>query len=340
MPSAESGVVSSSASDRVSRRCLLVAWLWRRRADALGVGAGRGPGVLLRRRRALRGRTDGRSPLRRARRPRTDCSWSPLGRPSTRWREDEPTYRRVAGARVRRGHAGERDEVGHDPSRRSTGTTSRPADSIVRFAREHDMTVRGHTLVWYRQVPDWVTNGTGRGPSSRRSCTTTSTPSSGATAGKVAQWDVVNEALDDQRQAARQRVDARHRAGLHRPRVHVGARGRPRRPALLQRLRPRVPRRRRRTRSYELVRGLQAARRADRRRRHPGPRADRAQADDATELDAALRDYADLGLDVAITELDVGVLLPASTGRSSRSRPTSTATCSTRASRSSGAGRS
>ena len=31
------------------------------------------------------------------------------------------------------------------------------------------------------------------------------------------------------------------------------------------------------------------------------------------ELDAALRGYSDLGLDVAITELDVGVHLPAST---------------------------
>ena len=34
-----------------------------------------------------------------------------------------------------------------------------PAERLVRFAQDHDMQVRGHTLVWHRQVPDWVTHG-------------------------------------------------------------------------------------------------------------------------------------------------------------------------------------
>lgn len=31
-----------------------------------------------------------------------------------------------------------------------------PADRIVEFARENDMLMRGHTLVWHNQTPDWI----------------------------------------------------------------------------------------------------------------------------------------------------------------------------------------
>jgi endo-1,4-beta-xylanase len=31
------------------------------------------------------------------------------------------------------------------------------ADSLVKFARQHDQVVRGHTLVWHNQVPAWLT---------------------------------------------------------------------------------------------------------------------------------------------------------------------------------------
>jgi len=33
------------------------------------------------------------------------------------------------------------------------------ADAIVSFARAHNIAVRGHTLVWYSQNPDWLING-------------------------------------------------------------------------------------------------------------------------------------------------------------------------------------
>ncbi len=35
-----------------------------------------------------------------------------------------------------------------------------PADAIVKFAQQHHMRVRGHTLVWYNALPTWITNGT------------------------------------------------------------------------------------------------------------------------------------------------------------------------------------
>src|SRR5271157_1135616 len=33
------------------------------------------------------------------------------------------------------------------------------ADQIVDFATRHDMKVRGHTLLWHRQNPKWLTEG-------------------------------------------------------------------------------------------------------------------------------------------------------------------------------------
>ena len=35
----------------------------------------------------------------------------------------------------------------------------RDADALVSFAEAHGMAVRGHTLVWHRQVPEWVSAG-------------------------------------------------------------------------------------------------------------------------------------------------------------------------------------
>ena len=34
------------------------------------------------------------------------------------------------------------------------------ADTLVAFAKAHNMQVRGHNLVWYRALPNWITKGT------------------------------------------------------------------------------------------------------------------------------------------------------------------------------------
>ncbi len=78
------------------------------------------------------------------------------------------------------------------------------ADQIVAFAQSHQMAVRGHTLVWHEQLPDWVA----------------SVPAAAFRQmfidhiynevfyfrGRVARWDVVNEAIADDGNGLRQTI--------------------------------------------------------------------------------------------------------------------------------------
>jgi endo-1,4-beta-xylanase len=71
-----------------------------------------------------------------------------------------------------------------------------PADRLVAFAATHGMQVHGHALVWHRQLPPWVDSGMSRrraaGVLARHIETLV-----GRYAGRVASWDVVNEAVAD-----------------------------------------------------------------------------------------------------------------------------------------------
>ncbi len=75
-----------------------------------------------------------------------------------------------------------------------------PADRIVAFAREHQMKVRGHTLVWHQSTPEWMVTD-GGGPASpsllharlRRHIADVM----GRYRDSVYCWDVVNEAISD-----------------------------------------------------------------------------------------------------------------------------------------------
>jgi endo-1,4-beta-xylanase len=75
------------------------------------------------------------------------------------------------------------------------------ADSIVAFAKRHNMKVRGHTLVWHTQTPAWLfTNASGDTVSKevllgRMKDHITAVVS--RYKGSIYAWDVVNEAIDD-----------------------------------------------------------------------------------------------------------------------------------------------
>lgn len=70
------------------------------------------------------------------------------------------------------------------------------ADRIVNFALEHDMALKGHTLVWYNQLPDWVEALT-TADAVRSAMVNHITQVMTHYKGKLIAWDVVNEAWAD-----------------------------------------------------------------------------------------------------------------------------------------------
>jgi endo-1,4-beta-xylanase len=76
-------------------------------------------------------------------------------------------------------------------------------DALVDFAESHGMKIRGHTLVWHNQIPDWLRNG----GFSRDEVTSILRDHIltfvGRYRGRVWAWDVVNEAIDDSTSALR-----------------------------------------------------------------------------------------------------------------------------------------
>lgn len=75
------------------------------------------------------------------------------------------------------------------------------ADKLIEFAEQNDMQVRGHTLVWHNQTPDWVFLGENEELASKelllaRMKTHINTVV-GRYKGKIASWDVVNEVIED-----------------------------------------------------------------------------------------------------------------------------------------------
>jgi endo-1,4-beta-xylanase len=71
------------------------------------------------------------------------------------------------------------------------------ADQLVNFALAHDMKVRGHTLVWYQQMPEWLEKGTWTRDQLIEILRSHIYAVVGRYRGQVYAWDVVNEALTD-----------------------------------------------------------------------------------------------------------------------------------------------
>ncbi|WP_211308067.1 endo-1,4-beta-xylanase [Geodermatophilus normandii] len=77
-----------------------------------------------------------------------------------------------------------------------------PADAIVDFAEAHGQVVRGHTLLWHSQNPEWLTEGVESGElddAELRSILEDHVKTVvGRYAGRIQQWDVANEVFTDE----------------------------------------------------------------------------------------------------------------------------------------------
>ncbi|TRV78239.1 endo-1,4-beta-xylanase [Streptomyces sp. 130] len=71
------------------------------------------------------------------------------------------------------------------------------ADKLVDFARANGQLVRGHTLLWHNQLPAWLTTGDFTADELRAILRKHITDEARHFKGRIWQWDVVNEAFND-----------------------------------------------------------------------------------------------------------------------------------------------
>ncbi|WP_353387890.1 endo-1,4-beta-xylanase [Thermobispora bispora] len=94
-----------------------------------------------------------------------------------------------------------------EPSRNSFNFGS--ADQIVNHAQANGQIIRGHTLVWHSQLPSWVSNGNWTASELTQVMENHISNVAGRYRGKLYAWDVVNEAFNEdgtRRQTVFQRV--------------------------------------------------------------------------------------------------------------------------------------
>lgn len=69
------------------------------------------------------------------------------------------------------------------------------ADAVVDFAEKNGLAIRGHTLVWHNEVPEWVDEQSLTPKQSRELMVGHIQTVVGRYKGRIARWDVVNEAF-------------------------------------------------------------------------------------------------------------------------------------------------
>lgn len=76
-----------------------------------------------------------------------------------------------------------------------------PADKIAAFAKNHDLKIRGHNLIWHQQTGEWIFNLENGGKVNRdellKRMKTHIDSVVGRYKGQIYAWDVVNEAIAD-----------------------------------------------------------------------------------------------------------------------------------------------
>ncbi len=79
-------------------------------------------------------------------------------------------------------------------------------DKLVNYAISNNKKVRGHTLVWHSQLPGWMGNWSGSRDGLISAMNNHITKTMEHFKGKIAEWDVVNEACDDSGNGLRKSV--------------------------------------------------------------------------------------------------------------------------------------
>lgn len=80
------------------------------------------------------------------------------------------------------------------------------ADQLLAFAKEHDLSVRGHTLVWHESLPKWLTEGKWTADELSAIMRQHINTVLGHYRGQVGIWDVVNEAVAEDGNSLRDTV--------------------------------------------------------------------------------------------------------------------------------------
>ncbi|HEY5835153.1 endo-1,4-beta-xylanase [Streptomyces sp.] len=196
-----------------------------------------------------------------------------------------------------------------EPRRNTYDWTS--ADAVVDFATAHNESVRGHTLVWGKSLPGWLTDGVAQGTIGdaqlKAILQSHITTLMKRYAGRVGVWDVVNEALAEDGTVDTGNFWYRHLGEAYIADAFTWAHAADPAAKLYLNDFDTEPVNSKSDGLYTLVKKLRAA----------GVPIDGVgfQTHVTTDntlhtLRANLRRFADLGLDVAITELDVRMPLP------------------------------
>ncbi|TYB66088.1 1,4-beta-xylanase [Nonomuraea sp. PA05] len=177
-------------------------------------------------------------------------------------------------------------------------------DYLVDFATGHGMTVRGHTLVWHSQTPDWVFEGATKEVLLQRLERHVRTLVT-RYKGRIAVWDVVNEVVDENQPDGLRRSKWYEIAGLDfiRTAFRVAHEADPDAKLFINDYNTEFPRKREAL--YKLVEQLKSegvpihgvGHQLHLNIEHPA----------ASEVEATIERFATLGLDQQVTELDVSI---------------------------------
>lgn len=109
---------------------------------------------------------------------------------------DDPTYRDLLGREFTSLSA--ENQMKWDHLRPTQHTYAfEDADAIMEFARQHGQVVRGHTLLWHNQNPAWLEEGDFSAEELRAILKDHIETVMGRYRGRIQQWDVANEIFTD-----------------------------------------------------------------------------------------------------------------------------------------------